>query len=64
MHDNLTGTRMLANFSYSFKSVATFFIVFRFNLIVIKKKKGIYSILQKCTFILSANQCDWNFKAT
>lgn len=40
MHDNLTGTRMLANFSYSFKSVATFFIVFRFNLIVIKKKKG------------------------
>lgn len=41
MHDNLTGTRMLANFSYSFKSVATFFIVFRFNLIVIKKKRDI-----------------------
>ena len=62
MQDNLIGTRMLANFSYSFKSAATFYIVFRFNRIVIKK--GIYSILQKCTFILSANQCDWNSKAT
>ena len=38
MQDNLIGTRMLANFSYSFKSVATFYIVFRFNRIVIEKR--------------------------